>query len=142
MTFDFYTDTGFLTSIAPQDITGDINGAGIDVRNFNAVAVFVACGANGTDGSNYLEFALEESVDNSTFTPVVDAELLQYVAGGQVGTFGVLNTGAAATFGTGYRGNKPYIRIVAKETGTVADALVSGQVVAGCPTASGVNAVT
>lgn len=145
MQFDGYSDLGVAVSIAPQDVTADLDGSSVDLFDFAAATVVVAVGANGTSDGNELEFYLSESDDDSTWAPVADRDLLSPIPtnSGTVasGVFGVLDTGAAAQFLTGYRGNKRYIRVSVNEEGTVGAALVSAVVLRQHPGHGNVNPV-
>ena len=81
-------------------------------------------GATGDtlNGTNRVELQVQESDDNSTFTPVIDSDLTKVVAGQAVGTFGLLNAGGAVNqvYLTGYRGNKRYVRVAGANYGTTA----------------------
>ncbi len=129
MQFDGYSDLGVAISVAPQDVTADLEGASVDLLGFAAATPVVIVGANATDPTNYLEAYVLDSDDGVTFAAVADTDLLYSVTGAaQTGTFGVINDGAAGVYQTGYRGSKRYIAIGFNEVGTVTAAQVAGLV--------------
>ena len=131
-TKDLYNKTKVLAAIEPQVATADVNGDGIDTRGYESVVLVGQIGASGDtlSGSVKIELEVEESDDNSTYTDVADADLLNYVDGTNDGTFAVIDDGAEddAVYVTGYRGSKRYVRIVANLTGTH----TVGTEIAGC----------
>lgn len=132
---------------APIVITADFNSSSVDMQDYDSLLLIATTGASGDtlSGSVKLEFEVEESDDDSTFTDVADADLLNYVAGTNDGTFAVIDDPAEdeAVYITGYRGSKRYVRVVGNVTGTHTNGIEVGVVaVRGHARSNPVNAVT
>ncbi|UOF83031.1 hypothetical protein [Caudoviricetes sp.] len=120
---DIYNNQDALTSILPAVRTTDVNGTGVDLRDFDGAMVNFHVGAPGItlDASNRIELKIEESDDDSTYTAVADVDTLGAVSGGvATGTAAILiaNASASKCIQIGYRGNKRYIRAVVDMVGT------------------------
>ena len=109
-------------SLAPAVRTADANGDGVDLQGFEGAMVLVDVGAEGVtlSSSVKIDFLLEHSDDNSSFS-AVDSNLL--VSDGTVSSTGLFatfddNAEAPAIAAIGYVGGKRYIRVVADFTGT------------------------
>ena len=109
-------------SLAPAVKTSDTNGTGIDLQGFEGATVVVDTGAEGVtlSGSVKIDFKLEESSDDSTYTAVTSATA---VTDGTVDSNGIFltlddnaETPQVATIG--YVGGSRYIRVVADFTGS------------------------
>ena len=95
-------------SIRPQVATAGVNGQTVDLKGADSVLFAVSIGAI-TGGAGDATVTLEESVDDSAFTDVADADIL--------GTEPTLAASTAYQFG--YIGTKQYVRAVfAKGTET------------------------
>lgn len=113
------------TSIAPQSLTATANGTGIDVKGYDSAAVVFNSGVIGGTTPSFT-FAVQESDDNSAFTDVAALNL--------AGTSPVVTTTSAGIAWVGYKGNKRYIRAVAKTvSGTSPTLLATAIVVLGNP---------
>ena len=131
-----YYNQAYVPLLPPLVRTASANSASFDTQNYDAVALLVNVGATGDtlNGTNRVELQVQESDDNSTFTPVADADLLNAVAGQATGTFGIVNnttTAVGKVYLTGYRGNKRYVRVAfanygTTSTGTAMDVLAIG----------------
>jgi hypothetical protein len=89
--------------------TAAANGTGVDLQGYESATVLVDVGAEGDtlSSSVYFELSLEESDDDSTYTDVVQADIVD----GTIASGGIF-------FRVGYVGNKRYIRVVLAKTGT------------------------
>ena len=102
------------------------NGTGVDLQGYESATVLVDVGAEGDtlSSSVYFEVSLEESDDNSTFTDVAQASVVDGTidSGGIFlkldGTANGNPDTAGGIFRIGYVGNKRYIRVVLAKTGT------------------------
>lgn len=122
---DIKSNIKLVPSIAPQSLTAAANGAGVDVRGFDAAAVEFNAGATSGTTPSFI-FAVQESDDNATFTDVAAANLQ-----GVAPTVTTTNAGITTV---GYIGTKRYIRAIAKTvTGTTPTLLASASVVLGRP---------
>lgn len=111
-------------SVSPQALTdGTVNGASVDMQNFESAAVVVVSGTV-TDGTHTP--SLEDSPDNSTWTAVA--------AGNLTGAFTAI---AAANDDeiqeVGYVGAQRYLRAVVVTTGATTGGLVAAAIVRGAP---------
>lgn len=122
MKTSLYTDNKFSQSLDPATITSDTNCTSVDMKGYDEVMFLVNIGESGDtlSASVKIELEVEESDDNSTFTDVADADLVNYVAGTNDGCFGVIDAAAEddAIFITAYRGDARYVRVVLNLTGT------------------------
>lgn len=117
-------------NIAPVNMIDPVNqtinnttvaGAGCDLQGYESATVIAQVGAWGdTVSGGMIEFAVQESDDNSTFTDVANANLTDTIAGASTvtgaaatGVFGKVSSTSndQTTFRTGYVGSKRYIRI-------------------------------
>jgi hypothetical protein len=99
--------------------TAAANGTGVDLQGYEKATVLVDVGAEGDtlSSSVYFEVSLEESDDNSTFTDVAQAGIVDgTIAAG--GIFLKLDGTAGGVFRVEYVGNSRYIRVVLAKTGT------------------------
>lgn len=121
-------------SIAPQALAADVDGAGVDLRGYDAAMVVIEVGIFTYSGTNKMEWKLEDSDDNSTFAAVEQAD----VKGATVTTGGIVHTDAAdvtaiKTVTLSYVGDKRYIRVVADQSGTTTTAMGAAVVLRGLP---------
>ena len=106
--------------------TAAANGTGVDLQGYESATVLVDVGAEGDtlSSSVHFEVSLEESDDNSTFTDVAQASIIDgTIASGGIflkldGTAGGNPDTTGGIFRVGYVGNKRYIRVVIAKTGT------------------------
>lgn len=122
MRTSLYSDNAFTQVLDPATITSDTNCTSVDMKGYDELLFLVNIGESGDtlSGSVKIELEVEESADNSTFTDVADADLVNYVAGTNDGCFGVIDAAAEddARYITGYRGDSRYVRVVLNLTGT------------------------
>lgn len=113
--------------IAPATLDADASGTTVDTKDFGSLTfhIFVGAGGISFSGTNKVEFKLEESDDDSTWTVAGDDALIlepNATAPGGTGIVRTLNAakGSADTVVTnvGYRGKKRYARIKADFSGT------------------------
>jgi len=122
MNQDLKQNIKFFEIVKPSTITADTDGTGMDLQGFNSAAVAVSVGAPGDtlSASVKMDYKLEHSTDNSTFTAVTSNT---DVTGGTVDSNGIFTTvdadGEADTvYGIGYVGPNRYIRVVIDVTGS------------------------
>ena len=138
-------------SIIPAVRTAAVNGSGVDLAGYESATVVVFVGAEGDtlSSSVHFEVSLEESDDNSTFTDVAQAGIIDGTiaadgiflkmdgtAGGNPDTTGEIHR-------IGYIGGKRYIRVVLAKTGTHSNGTpIGAMVIKGHARHSGDNAFT
>ena len=113
-------------SLAAAVRSAAANGTGVDLQGYESATVLVDVGAEGDtlSSSVHFEVSLEESDDNSTFTDVAQASIIDgTIASGGIflkldGTTGGDPDTTGGIFRVGYVGNKRYIRVVLAKTGT------------------------
>ena len=119
---DLANNISVAQSLAPAVRTADANGTGVDLQGFEGATVVIDTGAEGVtlSSSVKIDFILEESSDDSTYTAVTSATS---VTDGSVDSNGVFltlddnaETPQVATIG--YVGGARYIRVVADFTGS------------------------
>ena len=106
--------------------TAAANGTGVDLQGYESATVLVDVGAEGDtlSSSVYFEISLEESDDDSTYTDVAQASIVDgTISSGGIflkldGTAGGNPDSAGGIFRVGYVGNSRYIRVVIAKTGT------------------------
>ena len=98
--------------------TAASNGTGVDLQGYESATVMVDVGAEGDtlSSSVHFEISLEHSDDNSTFTDVAQADIVDgTISSGGIflkldGTAGGNPDTAGDIFRVGYVGGKRYIR--------------------------------
>lgn len=135
---DLANSVSAVQSIAPVVGSSDTNGTGVDLQFFESAVVVVSTGVEGDtlSGSVKVDFKLEESSDDSTYTAVTAATS---VTDGSVDSNGIFLTldanGETPQITTiGYVGGSRYIRVVADFTGTHSNGTpIAATVVKGAP---------
>ena len=131
--------------------TAAANGTGVDLQGYESATLIADVGAEGDtlSSSVYFEISLEHSDDNSTFTDVAQADIVDgTISSGGIwlkldGTAGGNPDTAGEIYRVGYIGGKRYIRGVLAKTGTHSNATpISLFVVKGNARHSGDNAFT
>ena len=125
-------------SLAAATRTAAANGTGVDLQGYESATVLVDVGAEGDtlSSSVYFEVSLEESDDDSTYTDVAQAGIIDGTATGNPDS-------AGGIFRVGYVGNSRYIRVVLAKTGTHSNGTPLGaMVVRGSARHSSDNAFT
>ena len=111
-----------VASIAPVVLASDTDGTGVDLQGFESATVVLSVGIEGVTLSTTIkiEFELEESTDNSTFTDVTSATSVTETSVGTGGLFFTAdgNADIPAVTTIGYVGGARYIRVVANFSGT------------------------
>lgn len=118
--FDLVDNIAVEESITPAAHTANANGAGIDLRGYQAAVVIVDAGTI-TDGTHTI--SLEESDDDSTYTAVAAADLQ--------GSFA--NVASNTPQKVGYIGGKRYIRAVTTVSGATTGGIYGVSVIKGRP---------
>lgn len=131
--------------------TAAANGTGVDLQGYESATLIADVGAEGDtlSSSVYFEISLEHSDDNSTFTDVAQADIVDgTISSGGIwlkldGTAGGNPDTAGEIYRVGYIGGKRYIRGVLAKTGTHSNGTpISLFVVKGNARHSGDNAFT
>lgn len=131
--------------------SGARTGTGVDLQGYESATVLVDVGAEGDtlSGSVHFEISLEESDDNSTFTDVAQAGIIDgTISSGGIflkldGTTGGDPDTTGGIFRVGYVGGKRYIRVVLAKTGTHSNGTPLGaMVIRGHARHTGDNAFT
>ena len=119
---DLANNISIIQSIAPVVGTSDTNGTGVDLQFFESATAVVDTGVEGDTLSTSvkIDFKLEDSDDNSTFTAVTSS---LHVTDGSVDSNGIFltldaNAETPQVTSIGYVGGKRYLRVVADFTGT------------------------
>lgn len=105
---DLKSNIKVVPTLIPGSRNAAGNGVGVDILGFNSVAVVFSGGAIGGTATPSFAFELQESPDNTTFTPVSAVDMR--------GANAVV-TAANATSTVSYIGNKRYIRAALKTVG-------------------------
>jgi hypothetical protein len=119
---DLANNISVAQSIAPQVLSSDTNGTGIDLQFFESATVIVDTGAEGDtlSASVKVDFILEDSDDNSSWSAVTSNN---HVTDGAVDSSGIFltlddNAETPQVTSIGYVGGKRYLRVTADVTGT------------------------
>jgi len=132
---DLLSNVTITTPLVPLLSTAstDRTGTAVDMLGYNRCTFIASFGAPGDtlSGSVYVTVELEESVDNSTFTDVADADLSTAVDGATTGTICKVdaNGEASLSYAATYIGSKRYVRPIVNLTGTHTNGMIN-QVVA------------
>ena len=102
------------------------NGTGVDLQGYESATVLVEVGAEGDtlSSSVYFEVSLEHSDDDSTYTDVAQADIIDgTISSGGIflkldGTANGNPDTAGEIYRVGYVGGKRYVRVVLAKTGT------------------------
>ena len=138
-------------SLAAATRTAAANGTGVDLQGYESATVLVDVGAEGDtlSSSVYFEVSLEESDDDSTYTDVAQAGIIDgTISSGGIflkldGTANGNPDSAGGIFRVGYVGNSRYVRVVLAKTGTHSNGTPLGaMVVRGSARHSSDNAFT
>ena len=125
--------------------TAAANGTGIDLQGFEEATAIVDVGAEGDtlSGSVYFEISLEHSDDDTTWTDLAQADIVNgtIAAGGIWLKLDGTTDGDPGTTGgdwqVGYVGGKRYLRLVLAKTGTHSNGTpISGVIVKSRPRAA------
>ena len=109
-----------MQSLAPAVRDADANGDGVDIQGYENVAIVVDSGVEGItlSGTNKIEFELEHSDDNSSWSDAESADVNGSLGSG--GLFLTLDDNAESPqiSEIEYLGSKRYVRVVANFSGT------------------------
>ncbi len=118
---DISTRLGAIAVFGPIVLDADNTPAAIDIGNYGAALILIACGIGGITFSadNKIEFKLTHSDDDSSYTAVEQGD----VKGVTVGTGGIVMSlvaahAAATLTKVGYHGGKRYLKLLADFSGT------------------------
>jgi len=119
-TRDLKNNVDATQTIAPQVLTGSVNGTGIDTREHDSAMIVFHFGVV-TDGT-FTPSIEESDSQGSGFTAVAAAD--------QEGTLSAVTSGGggSAAQRAGYKGNKRFIRGVITESGSSTGALAGATV--------------
>ena len=121
---DLKNNVDAVQSLVPASRNANVNGSGVDLKGFNAFQAVILAGAIGGTSPSFT-FELQESDDDSVYTPVADADLQ--------GAEPVLTAGNQVVR-VGYLGNKRYIRVAITDvTGTSPTLLCAAAINRGKP---------
>lgn len=126
---DFHSNNKAVKTLATAVYTSDQNGAGVDRQGFESVEHLIQVGVSGDtlSGSKKIDFIIEESDDDATYTAVtsasdvlVDSAIAAVSAPDGSGIFLTIDDAAEddVLARIGYVGGKRYSRVVADFTGT------------------------
>lgn len=117
---DLSNNIKLVQSLAPAVRSADANGSGVDTQFYENVAIVVDTGAEGItlSSTNKIEFELEHSDDDSTYSDVESSDV-----NGTVGSGGLIltlddNAESPQISEIEYLGTKRYVRVVANFSGT------------------------
>lgn len=113
---DLYHNVLVTQVLSPVVSTATKTSTGADLKGYNAASVVFNIGQSGDtlSGSVYWTLTVEESDDDSSYSTVVLADLLNSAASVVVNSSSLDRT----AYSFGYRGAKRYVRGVATKTGT------------------------
>ena len=111
---DLYHNIGAVPAIAPAVQSAGLNGAAISLQGFESVCFVANTGAIVSSGDFALKVQESETTTSGDFT---DADT------SQVDSNAPATLEADSTYRLGYRGNKPYARLVLTKAGGTSIAL-------------------
>ena len=108
-------------AVAAAVINSDPTAITVDLQDARGVEFILSIGIGGItfSGTNKIEFVLQESDDDATYTDVADADVL----GMTVASDGIVKAltsahATAAVYRFGYRGTKRYLQLTPDFSGT------------------------
>lgn len=117
---DLSNNIKLMQSLAPAVRDADANGDGVDIKGYENVAIVVDSGVEGItlSGTNKIEFELEHSDDNSSWSDAESSDVIGSLGSG--GLFLTLDDNAESPqiSEIEYLGSKRYVRVVANFSGT------------------------
>lgn len=118
---DLHSKIILVSALAAAVLSADEASAAIDLQGYDAAEIAIAVGVGGItfSGTNKVEFVLEHSDDDSTYTKVE----LDDVLGVAAMTDGIIKSlvaahASAAVYRVGYKGGKRYLKLTADFSGT------------------------
>ena len=126
------------TLIAPAVYAADTTPVSVDCAGYDGAAISLAIGVGGItfSGTNKIEFVLEHSIDNSTWTSVTTADMIgvTVAAGGIIRSLVAAKAAADVVFYR-YQGPNHHLRLTANYSGTHATGTsISAVLIRGNPT--------
>jgi len=123
MNRDLYNNLKLVSQAVPAVRTASVlTPTGIDTQGAESCAILVHVGASGDtiNGSNFIEFEVQESDDNTNWTAAANSALSTAVTGTNTGTLAKIAASGSLSqvYGVGYIGWARYIRVVERRTGT------------------------
>lgn len=119
---DIHSSMSAAVAIGAALLSADNTPASISLIGYDAAEILLTVGAGGIvfSGTNKIEFKLTHSDDDVTYTAV---ELKDVLGVDAVGTGGIIKALVAAhadpaVYRFGYKGGKPYLKLLADFSGT------------------------
>jgi hypothetical protein len=131
---DLYSQSKVSQMLLPKSRTATLQSSSVDMSGCRGLMIVADIGdtSDTYSATDKVELELQESDDNSTFTAVADADCINAISGATAtGTFAKITnaaagTGTQMTFTTEYLGNKRYVRVNARYSGTHTNGLEIG----------------
>jgi hypothetical protein len=119
---DLKNNISVVQTIAPVAGDADATGASVDLQGYESCTFVINLGTAGItlSGSNKIEFELEESTDDSTWTDVTaSASVIGATpdSSGKIATYDASSEADSAAT-VAYIGDKRYVRVIANFSGT------------------------
>jgi hypothetical protein len=119
---DISNDLGPVVAFGPIALDADNVPVAVDLDGYRAAMILIAVGVGGItfDGSNKIEFTVQDSDNDSTYADVTQADIeddITVATGGIVKSLTAAHAAATVTK-VGYIGGKRYLKIKADFTGT------------------------
>ena len=119
---DLYNNIEVTSVLDPIVVAADADHDGIDLKGYNSALLVVNCGLDagtGLSSSHKLVFTLYDSPDDTTYTLVETADMLDLtVVSGVVITIDAVGEDNSI-YKLGYVGGKRYLKLAYTETGAV-----------------------
>jgi len=119
---NLHSGTDFVTMLVPLIRNADAQSLTLDLADCDAAEIYAMIGTNADtySSTDNLQLELQESADDVTYTACADADLTNFVAGTNTGTFKKLtaNADCSQTYAVGYRGSKRYLQVAVNFGGT------------------------
>jgi len=119
---DLFHNLGIAEAIPPAEYDADNTPAAIDLLGFESALLSIHVGVGGItfNGTNKIEFKLTHSDDDSSYSAVVDDDVIGLSSVGTGGIVLALTTAhaAASIARVGYVGGKRYLKLLADFSGT------------------------
>jgi hypothetical protein len=126
-----YAGAAATQMLLPQTLTTTTLSSKIDLQDASDAMIEATIGVQGDtlSGSIYWELELQDSNDDSTYTAVVDANISNPVSGRTAtGTMAaiVASAGCSQVYLAAYRGNKRYVKLNIRATGSHSTGTIIG----------------
>lgn len=122
---DLHNNLKITQLVDPAALTADTTSASIDMKGYDSAELIVNIGEGGVtlDATNYFQFAVYESSDNTVFTAVAAADLLtkgNAITAPSTGVFAVVDATDEddAVYKVGYVGGERYVHVLVDAVGT------------------------